>query len=73
MIYPIHFGRGFQRQIVDAKSLDADSVNLVSISKLLQKKEVNLEVVVGNGKYSETVWGCDLSKGYIEENAFYTT
>ncbi|MEY8208256.1 MAG: bifunctional ornithine acetyltransferase/N-acetylglutamate synthase [SAR324 cluster bacterium] len=44
-----------------------------AISKLLQDQEVFLEVVVGNGKFSETVWGCDLTKDYIEENAFYTT
>jgi len=46
---------------------------LDAISKLLQDQEVYLEVVVGEGLYSETVWGCDLTKGYIKENAFYTT
>ena len=69
----IHFGKGSQRQKVNAESWDADTVNLDAISKLLNKKEVHVEVVVGNGECSETVWGCDLSKGYIEENAFYTT
>ena len=69
----IHFGKGSQRQKVNAERLDADTVNLDAISKLLNKKEVHVEVVVGNGECSETVWGCDLSKGYIEENAFYTT
>jgi len=46
---------------------------LEAISALLQNQEIFIEVVVGSGYYSETVWGCDLTKGYIEENAFYTT
>jgi len=25
------------------------------------------------GIYSEKVWGCDLTEGYIKENAYYTT
>ncbi|MDC0152195.1 bifunctional glutamate N-acetyltransferase/amino-acid acetyltransferase ArgJ [Deltaproteobacteria bacterium] len=69
----IHFGTGSQVLTVNAESLNADTVNLDSISKLLQNQEVFLEVVVGDGKFSETVWGCDLTKDYIEENAFYTT
>ena len=69
----IHFGTGSQVITVNAKSLNADTVNLDAISKLLQNQEVFLEVVVGDGKFSETVWGCDLTKDYIEENAFYTT
>ena len=56
-----------------SKAWNADTVNLDAISKLLQNQEVFLEVVVGDGKFSETVWGCDLTKDYIEENAFYTT
>jgi len=69
----IHFGTGSQVLTVNAESLNAGTVNLDAISKLLQNQEVFLEVVVGDGKFSETVWGCDLTKDYIEENAFYTT
>ena len=69
----IHFGTGSQVLTVNAESLNADTVNLDAISKLLQNQEVFLEVVVGDGKFSETVWGCDLTMDYIEENAFYTT
>ena len=69
----IHFGTGSQVLTVNAESLNADTVNLDAISKLLQNQEVFIEVVVGDGKFSETVWGCDLTKDYIEENAFYTT
>ena len=69
----IHFGTGSQVLTVNAESLNADTVKLDAISELLQNQEVFLEVVVGDGKFSETVWGCDLTKDYIEENAFYTT
>ncbi len=69
----INFGTGSQVLSVNAESLNSDTVNLDAISKLLQNQEVFLEVVVGEGKFSETVWGCDLTKDYIEENAFYTT
>ena len=69
----IHFGTGSHVLTVNAESLNADTVNLDAISKLLQHQEVFIEVVVGDGKFSETVWGCDLTKDYIEENAFYTT
>jgi glutamate N-acetyltransferase/amino-acid N-acetyltransferase len=69
----IHFKKGSQVLSVNAESLDADEVNLAAISKLLKNQEVFIEVVVGTGTFSETVWGCDLTKGYIEENAFYTT
>jgi len=69
----IHFGTGSQVLTVNAESLNADTVNLDAISELLQNQEVFLEFVVGDGKFSETVWGCDLTKDYIEENAFYTT
>ena len=71
--FSIHFGTGSQVLTVNAESLNADTVNLDAISKLLQNQEVFLKVVVGDGKFSETVWGCDLTKDYIEENAFYTT
>ena len=69
----IHFKKGNQVFSVNADSLDSNKVNLDAISKLLQNHEVSIEVIVGAGNFSETVWGCDLTKGYIEENAFYTT
>ena len=69
----IHFGKGSEVLTVNAEKLETNKVNLDAIAKLLQNQEIFIEVVVGTGKCSETVWGCDLTKGYIEENAFYTT
>jgi glutamate N-acetyltransferase/amino-acid N-acetyltransferase len=58
---------------VNAHNLDSSKVSLDAISKYLQNNEVQLEVTVGKGSFTETVWGCDLTKEYIEINAFYTT
>ena len=78
--YPVHledlsinFKNGGLVLTVDAEKLETETVDLDAISKLLQNQEIFIEVVVGAGKFSETVWGCDFTKGYIEENAFYTT
>ena len=69
----INFKNGGLVLTVDAEKLETEKVELDAISKLLQNQEIFIEVVVGAGKFSETVWGCDLTNGYIEENAFYTT
>jgi glutamate N-acetyltransferase/amino-acid N-acetyltransferase len=34
---------------------------------------VFIEVQVGNGPFRERVWGCDLTEGYVQVNAHYTT
>ena len=69
----IRFGSGSQGMTVNAHNLDSSKVSLDAISKYLQNNEVQLEVTVGKGSFAETVWGCDLTKEYIEINAFYTT
>ena len=69
----IRFGLGEKMQAVNSQLLKEEAVKLESISELLQKDTIPIEVVVGHGDHSETFWGCDLSKGYIDENAFYTT
>ena len=33
--------------------------------------KVDLEVSLGVGSASATAYGCDLTKGYVEENAAY--
>ena len=35
--------------------------------------EVRIEVVLVAGNSSATVWGCDLTDGYVRINADYTT
>jgi len=69
----IFFGQGDQRFRIDAEILDRDEVPLSEISEIMKKNEIHIEVVLGNGPYSERVWGCDLTEGYIDINARYTT
>jgi glutamate N-acetyltransferase / amino-acid N-acetyltransferase len=47
--------------------------DLESLRKYLGQSEVIISVELGIGKASARVWGCDLTEGYIKENAYYTT
>ena len=69
----IIFGEGSERPMIDAEILDRDEVPLGRISEILKRNEICIQVVIGDGPYSERVWGCDLTEGYVKENAYYTT
>jgi len=69
----IWFGEGNQRLCINAKMLDDDAVPLDDISAFLKKDNVHIEIVLGKGGFSETVWGCDLTEEYIKVNAHYST
>ncbi len=69
----IIFGQGDHRLQIDAGILERDEVPLHEISEMLKKDEVHIEIVLGNGPYSERVWGCDLTEEYVKINAYYTT
>jgi glutamate N-acetyltransferase / amino-acid N-acetyltransferase len=47
--------------------------DLEALRKYLGQAEVMITVDLGIGKASARVWGCDLTEGYIKENAYYTT
>jgi glutamate N-acetyltransferase/amino-acid N-acetyltransferase len=47
--------------------------DLEALRAYLSQKEVAINVNLGIGKASARVWGCDLTEGYIKENAYYTT
>lgn len=47
--------------------------NLEALRAYLSQKEVSINVNLGVGKAAARVWGCDLTEGYIKENAYYTT
>ena len=47
--------------------------DLEALRKYLGQSEVSIAVDLGIGKASARVWGCDLTEGYIKENAYYTT
>jgi glutamate N-acetyltransferase/amino-acid N-acetyltransferase len=47
--------------------------DLEALREYLGQSEVTIAVDLGIGKASARVWGCDLTEGYIKENAYYTT
>ena len=47
--------------------------DLDSLAAYLKGDEVLIHVSLGTGDESATVWGCDLTDGYIRINADYTT
>jgi glutamate N-acetyltransferase / amino-acid N-acetyltransferase len=47
--------------------------DLEALRHYLARPEVAIIVDLGIGKASARVWGCDLTEGYIKENAYYTT
>jgi glutamate N-acetyltransferase/amino-acid N-acetyltransferase len=47
--------------------------DLEELRKYLGQSEVTISVDLSIGKASARVWGCDLTEGYIKENAYYTT
>jgi len=69
----IVFGEGDHRLQIDAGTLERDEVPLDEISEMLERDEIHIEIVLGNGPYSERVWGCDLTEDYVKINAYYTT
>lgn len=46
---------------------------LAALKKTLQQDEVNIDVDLGIASGTSTVWGCDLSAGYVKINGEYTT
>lgn len=60
----------------DAKVFELGSpvdCDLEALRQYLGQSEVMIGVDLGIGKASARVWGCDLTEGYIKENAYYTT
>jgi glutamate N-acetyltransferase / amino-acid N-acetyltransferase len=50
-----------------------DDAGLAELSDYLRRDEVKIHVSLGTGAESITVWGCDLTAGYVRINADYTT
>lgn len=47
--------------------------DLDALRTYLGQAEIMITVDLGIGRASARVWGCDLTEGYIQENAYYTT
>jgi glutamate N-acetyltransferase/amino-acid N-acetyltransferase len=50
-----------------------DVSGLTALSKYLSGDEVRIHVSLAIGDAEATVWGCDLTAGYVRINADYTT
>jgi glutamate N-acetyltransferase/amino-acid N-acetyltransferase len=50
-----------------------DATALAALSDYLRGDEVRIHVSLGTGTDACTVWGCDLTAGYVQINASYTT
>lgn len=50
-----------------------DEQGLAALSEYMRGKEVVIHVSLMTGSSSATVWGCDLTDGYVRINADYTT
>ena len=46
---------------------------LATLSDYLRGSDVRIHVSLGTGDAASTVWGCDLTAGYVRINADYTT
>ncbi len=46
---------------------------LAELSSYLRRDEVLIHITLGTGTSAATVWGCDLTDGYVRINADYTT
>lgn len=55
---------------------DGKAVNqfrMKEASDALSRKEVVINLNINMGTAKGTAWGCDMTEGYIKENAYYTT
>ncbi|MEO5725024.1 MAG: bifunctional ornithine acetyltransferase/N-acetylglutamate synthase, partial [Ilumatobacteraceae bacterium] len=50
-----------------------DESGLDALAEYMRGDEVRIHVSLGNGTSQATVWGCDLTAGYVRINADYTT
>jgi len=52
---------------------EPQDVDLQALQKYLQDKEIRIAIDLGIRQGQATVWGCDLTEGYVQINALYTT
>jgi glutamate N-acetyltransferase/amino-acid N-acetyltransferase len=50
-----------------------DESGLDALAKYMRGTDINITVSLAAGEATATVWGCDLTDGYIRINADYTT
>ena len=53
------------------RRLDGDDLD--KLSEIMRSDIVHIDIALGSGQATATVWGCDLSADYVRINADYTT
>ena len=56
-----------------AQEVYPSAADLTALTDYMRGDEVRIHVSLAAGQESATVWGCDLSDGYVRINADYTT
>jgi glutamate N-acetyltransferase/amino-acid N-acetyltransferase len=56
---------------VASKGLRDPAYDEAEVSKIMQRQEIVINVDIGLGKGSATVWTCDLTKDYVAINGDY--
>ncbi|MBP7283884.1 MAG: bifunctional glutamate N-acetyltransferase/amino-acid acetyltransferase ArgJ [Leptospiraceae bacterium] len=57
---------------ISVKGANPDTLKKLS-DYLKQNSVIKISIHLGSGNSSKRFWGCDLTEGYIQENAYYTT
>ncbi|MDZ4724938.1 MAG: bifunctional glutamate N-acetyltransferase/amino-acid acetyltransferase ArgJ [Leptospira sp.] len=57
---------------IAVKGADNDTKSQIA-NYLKMNENINIHVDLGSGNIEKTFWSCDLTEGYIKENAYYTT
>lgn len=70
-IVPENVSIGFSGMEVYPRALSGEQLD--ALTALLRGKEIRIDVDLGIGTGSATVWGCDLSAEYVRINGEYTT
>lgn len=67
----IEFATAGEPLVISASRME--DATLERITDYLRGDTVRIRIRLGQGAHSETVWGCDLTEGYVRINAEYTT
>ena len=70
-IFPEKISLSFGKYLILDKGKKFISKNVSKINKYLQKSEIKINISLGLGKGTSTMWTCDLTKDYISINADY--
>jgi len=48
-----------------------ESIDRLGLTVVMADFNIVISIVIGNGPYQATAWGCDLTHGYIDINTEY--